>query len=85
MNEEVKQQYNILQASIRSNINAIRVLLMQVDALNSTITAIDDAELKNVLDQNVKGVYKSINGLIDETDKLFTSLQSLRESVVSTG
>lgn len=83
MNEEAKQQYNILQASIRGNINAIRVLLMQVDTLNSTVTTISDEELKRVLDQNVKSVYKSINELIDETDTLFTSLQALKESVVS--
>lgn len=81
MNEEVKQQYNVLQASIRGNINAIRVLLMQVDSLNETVTKIDNAELKSALDQNIKSVYKSINDLIDETDKLFTSLQALRESV----
>lgn len=83
MNEEVKQQYNILQATIRGNINAIRALLMQVDALNTTITSIDNKELKNTLDQNIKSVYKSINQLIDETDKLFTSLQALKESVAS--
>lgn len=81
MTEEVRQQYNSLQASIRGNVNAIRVLLMQVDALNTTIASIDNDDLKNQLDRNIKSVYKSINELIDQTDQLFSSLQVIKESV----
>lgn len=81
MTEEVQEQYNILQLSIRGNINAIRVLIMQVDKLNITIASITDENAKNALDESIKAVYQSINVLIDETDKLFTSLQKLKESV----
>lgn len=80
MTEEMQEQYNILQLSIRGNINAIRVLIMQVDKLNVTIASINDADAKKALDESIKAVYQSINVLIDETDKLFTSLQTLKES-----
>jgi hypothetical protein len=81
MTEDMRQQYSVLQTSIRGNINAIRVLLMQVDNLNATVASVNDKALKTSLDANIKSIYKSINTLIDETDKLFTSLQSLKESV----
>lgn len=81
MTEEMQEQYNILQISIRGNINAIRVLIMQVDRLNDTIAKLDDVTTKKALDESIKAVYQSINALIDETDSLFTSLQKLKESV----
>jgi hypothetical protein len=80
MTEEEQEQYNILQISIRGNINAIRILIMQVDRLNATIASLDDKDAKAALDESIKAVYQSINVLIDETDKLFTSLQKLKES-----
>lgn len=80
MTEEMQEQYNVLQISIRGNINAIRVLIMQVDRLNATIANISDKDAQGALEDSIKSVYQSINTLIDETDKLFTSLQKLKES-----
>jgi len=82
MNQETRQQYSAIQTSIRGNINAIRVLLMQVDTMNETVATITDVATKAALDQSISNVYKSINLLIDETENLFNSLQAVRESAV---
>lgn len=83
MSNDVANRYQIMQNAIRSNIDAIRSLLKQADELSTLIKEVQgDDELKKKLTDHIEGLHKSIDHLIDETDKLFKQYIELANSVV---
>ena len=76
-------EYEIMRDAIQRNIEAIRVLLKEADDLSSAVEAIsEDGALKQQLSEHVDSLHKSIDNLVEETNKLFKQYIDLANSVV---
>ena len=71
--DAVKQLRDV-QEAIQNNIESIKSLLDQADALSSTINEIEDGTLKSKLEENLSSLYESINKLVNNTNSLFDEL-----------
>lgn len=76
MREQLLDQYTMIRKTLVSNVETIRLLIEQAEAL-STIseqlngTSVADQETKDKLKQEVNKMRESISKLIEQTDELF--------------
>lgn len=84
MEKSVKQLEDV-RSAIQVNIESIRSLFEQANALNEIIESVEDQELHGKLAENLKGIYRTIDQLIQNTDNLFDELKeyAATTSVVS--
>lgn len=67
-------QLKDVQKAIQQNIDSIRSLLDQADALNAVINEVTDDTLKGRLSDSLAELYKSIDTLVTNTNSLFDEL-----------
>jgi len=83
MTKAAINEYTAMRKAIQNNIEAIRSLINQANALMQVVNEIEDnTELKAQLLAQVKSLNGSIDHLVDETDKLFKLYIDLANSVV---
>ncbi|MBF9434648.1 hypothetical protein HA133_01695 [Mycobacteroides chelonae] len=74
MEKSVKQLEDV-RGAIQVNIESIRSLFEQAQALNEIIESVQDPTLHDKLADNLKGIYGTIDKLIQNTDNLFDELK----------
>jgi ADP-dependent phosphofructokinase/glucokinase len=81
MDKSVKQLEDVRMA-IQVNIESIKSLLEQANSLSELIAPIEDTILRDKLEENLKGIYSTIDTLIENTDKLFDELKEFAATTV---
>ena len=77
------EEYEAMRAAIQSNIEAIKLLLIEVYELTTAVDSIaDNPELKAQLTQHVTDLQTSIDNLVEKTNALFKQYIDLANSVV---
>lgn len=74
MDKSVNQLEDV-RTAIQVNIESIKSLLEQANALSELITPMEDTDLRDKLAENLRGIYTTIDQLIENTDKLFDELK----------
>lgn len=73
MDKSISQLKDV-QGAIQQNIDSIRTLLDQADALNAVISEVTDDPVKAKLTDSLAELYKSIDTLVSNTNSLFDEL-----------
>jgi hypothetical protein len=81
MSHDVIEDYEAIRQTIKRNVQAIRALLAQADELSAIVVDMTDPEVKKSLTASVESLYKRIDELIEETDKLFNQFVKFAKSV----
>ena len=79
--KELSVKYETIRKTVQSNLDTIRALLEQADNLTNLIEETPDDELKKKLKESVKNLYKTIDTLIEESNKLFDQYLDFANSV----
>lgn len=74
MDKSIKQLDDV-RTAIQVNIESIKSLIEQANALSELIMPMQDIELRDKLGENLKKIYETINGLVESTDKLFDEVK----------
>lgn len=82
MDKSVKQLEDV-RAAIQVNIESIKSLIEQANSLSELIAPIEDADLRDKLAENVRGIHATIDRLIENTDTLFDELKEFAATTVS--
>jgi prefoldin subunit 5 len=82
MSKDAINEYTAMRQAIQSNIDAIRARIDQANALTASIHMVKDKDTKVKLTAQAESLNKSIDHLINETDKLFKQYIELANSVV---
>jgi ADP-dependent phosphofructokinase/glucokinase len=82
MDRSVKQLEDV-RAAIQVNIESIKSLIEQANSLSELIAPIEDADLRDKLAENVRGIHSTIDRLIENTDNLFDELKEFAATTVS--
>lgn len=82
MENSVKQLEDV-RAAIQVNIESIKMLLEQANSLSELISPMKDTDLRDKLAENLKGIYSTIDNLIENTDRLFDELKEFAATTVS--
>jgi hypothetical protein len=79
--KELSAKYETIRATIRSNLETIRTLVEQADTLTSLIDETPDEALRDRLKDSVRNLYRTIDTLIDESNRLFDQYLDFANSV----
>ena len=82
MDKSVSQLEDV-RAAIQVNIESIKSLIEQANSLSGLIEPIEDADLRDKLAENLRGIYSTIDRLIENTDTLFDELKEFAATTVS--
>jgi predicted component of type VI protein secretion system len=82
MDKSINQLEDV-RAAIQVNIESIKSLLEQANSLSELITPMEDTVLRDKLAENLKGIYTTIDSLIENTDNLFDELKEFAATTVS--
>jgi hypothetical protein len=82
MDKSVKQLEDV-RSAIQVNIESIKSLIEQANSLSELIAPIEDADLREKLAVNVRGIHSTIDRLIENTDNLFDELKEFAATTVS--
>ncbi|MDX2776658.1 hypothetical protein PV379_04845 [Streptomyces caniscabiei] len=82
MDKSVKQLEDV-RSAIQVNIESIKSLIEQANSLSELIAPIEDADLRDKLAENVRGIHATIDRLIENTDTLFDELKEFAATTVS--
>lgn len=87
MNEKIRLQFTWLRDLINSNIESIRALLMQAkqleDLANTFSDQGNDPEQKKELQKIIDSIYRTIDSLVDQTERLFKEYTKILKSLDS--
>jgi len=78
---ELSSKYETIRATVQTNLDTIRTLVQQADAITSLIEETPDEEFRNRLKDSVKNLYKTIDTLIEESNRLFDQYLDFANSV----
>jgi hypothetical protein len=79
--KELSQKYETIRKTVQTNLDTIRALLEQADNITSLIEETPDDELKKRLKESVGNLYRTIDTLIEESNKLFDQYLDFANSV----
>ena len=83
MKDAIMEQYTAIRATIKNNVQTIRLLISQAESLKKVVSTIGDEKIKLSLEKQISEIETTISSLIHQTDELFDQYQSFVEKVFS--